>query len=130
MEYGEDIFTCVERETLEETGLVVRGVKVVGVTNDIFVEAGKHYITIFAKCDRVDKSQEPEVCSLVSSFSCAQNLVSVPPSSPQQSCILPHSPSIILFPLSLLLPSYPFPHSPSHPTLNKHSPISSHLQNN
>jgi ADP-ribose pyrophosphatase YjhB (NUDIX family) len=52
---------CVERETLEETGLVVRGIRIVGVTNDKFTEADKHYVTLFAKCERVDKEQQPQV---------------------------------------------------------------------
>ncbi|KAK3313088.1 nudix domain-containing protein [Apodospora peruviana] len=60
LEYGEDIFACVERETLEETGLVVRGLKVVGVTNDVFVENNKHYITIWTICERADPEQQPE----------------------------------------------------------------------
>jgi len=56
---------CVERETREETGLVVRGVKIVAVTNDKFTEANKHYVTMFAKCERVDKQQLPEVRGLL-----------------------------------------------------------------
>ncbi|KAM7190113.1 NUDIX hydrolase domain-like protein [Rhypophila sp. PSN 637] len=60
IEYGEEIFECVERETLEETGLAIRGVKVIAVTNDVFVEANKHYITIFTKCERVDQTQQPQ----------------------------------------------------------------------
>ncbi|KAK3389475.1 NUDIX hydrolase domain-like protein [Podospora didyma] len=60
LEFGEDIFACVERETLEETGLVIRGVKVVGVTNDLFVENNKHYITIWAQCERIDPEQQPQ----------------------------------------------------------------------
>jgi len=31
------------------------------VTNDVFAESGKHYITLFVVCDRVDETQEPEV---------------------------------------------------------------------
>ncbi|KAM7221944.1 NUDIX hydrolase domain-like protein [Rhypophila decipiens] len=60
IEYGEEIFECVERETLEETGLAIRGVQVIAVTNDVFVEADKHYITIFTKCERVDQTQQPQ----------------------------------------------------------------------
>jgi 8-oxo-dGTP diphosphatase len=67
LEFGEDIFACVERETLEETGLVVKGVKVLGVTNDLFPENDKpgtlwkHYISIFTECVRVDPEQQPQV---------------------------------------------------------------------
>ncbi|KAI3320261.1 NUDIX hydrolase domain-like protein [Xylariaceae sp. AK1471] len=60
LEQNEDFFTCVERETLEETGLVVRGIKVVAVTNDKFPEAKKHYVTIFTKCVREDPTQQPQ----------------------------------------------------------------------
>ncbi|EGY15380.1 nudix hydrolase [Verticillium dahliae VdLs.17] len=63
LEYGESFFACAEREVLEETGLRVRGVKVAAVTNDIFADQGKHYITIFVKCEMEDATAQPEVCS-------------------------------------------------------------------
>ncbi|KAF3342203.1 Nudix hydrolase 1 like protein [Verticillium longisporum] len=68
LEYGESFFACAEREVLEETGLRVRGVKVAAVTNDIFADQGKHYITIFVKCEMEDataqpEAMEPEKCS-------------------------------------------------------------------
>lgn len=52
---------CAEREVLEETGLKVRGVKIVSVTNDVFEDAGKHYITLFVRCEMVDQAAEPQV---------------------------------------------------------------------
>lgn len=61
---GESYFACAERETLEETGLVVKAEKLLTLTNDIF-SSEKHYITIFVLCQRVDDTQEPQVC-----FSC------------------------------------------------------------
>ena len=61
LDYGEEIFACAERETLEETGLVVRGVRIIATTNDIFVESSKHYITLFVQCERVDPQQQPQV---------------------------------------------------------------------
>jgi 8-oxo-dGTP diphosphatase len=60
LEYGEEIFACAERETLEETGLQVRAVKMMTVTNDVFDE-GKHYITLFVKCEMEDPDANPEV---------------------------------------------------------------------
>ncbi|KAK5656959.1 hypothetical protein OQA88_3482 [Cercophora sp. LCS_1] len=60
LEFGETPLQCAERETLEETGLVVKAEKVVAVTNDVFEESGKHYITLFVVCRRVDEGQEPE----------------------------------------------------------------------
>ncbi|KAK9778479.1 hypothetical protein SCAR479_04501 [Seiridium cardinale] len=60
LEQGEDFFDCVERETLEETGLEIRATKVVGLTNDKFSELNKHYVTVFTKCERKDKQQQPQ----------------------------------------------------------------------
>ncbi|CEJ93160.1 hypothetical protein VHEMI08769 [[Torrubiella] hemipterigena] len=60
LEQGEDFFHCVERETLEETGLRIRATKVVGLTNDIFPELNKHYVTVFTTCERVDPCQQPQ----------------------------------------------------------------------
>ncbi|CAJ2504387.1 Uu.00g117810.m01.CDS01 [Anthostomella pinea] len=60
LEQGEDFFACVERETLEETGLVIRGLKIVGLTNDKFPESGNHYVTVFIKCERKDSTLQPQ----------------------------------------------------------------------
>ncbi|KXX80662.1 Nudix hydrolase 1 [Madurella mycetomatis] len=60
LEMGESYLACAERETLEETGLVVRAEKLVAVTNDVF-SASRHYVTLFVLCRRVDESQEPKV---------------------------------------------------------------------
>ncbi|KAG8159775.1 hypothetical protein KVR01_010412 [Diaporthe batatas] len=61
LEYGEDFKQCAERETLEETGLRVKGRKVAHVTNDVFSDLGKHYITIFVICEMLDKGAQPEL---------------------------------------------------------------------
>lgn len=61
LDQGEDFFTCAERETLEETGLKIRALKIVAVTNDVFIKDNKHYISIFTKCERIDPQQQPEV---------------------------------------------------------------------
>ena len=61
LEFGETPLACAERETLEETGLIVRADKIVAVTNDVFEESAKHYITLFVSCRRLDEGQEPEV---------------------------------------------------------------------
>ncbi|KAH6651299.1 NUDIX hydrolase domain-like protein [Chaetomium tenue] len=60
LEMGESYFACAERETLEETGLVVKAEKLLTLTNDIF-SPEKHYITIFVLCQRLDDTQEPQV---------------------------------------------------------------------
>jgi 8-oxo-dGTP diphosphatase len=61
LDYGESFLACAERETLEETGLHIRAIKVVAVTNDVFEQEKKHYITIFVRCEMVDESAEPQV---------------------------------------------------------------------
>lgn len=61
MEYGESITDCAEREALEETGLKVRGVKIAAVTNVVFVEDVKHYVTLFVRCEMEDVKAQPEV---------------------------------------------------------------------
>ncbi|KAK2026173.1 hypothetical protein LX32DRAFT_695826 [Colletotrichum zoysiae] len=61
LEFGESFFACAERETLEETGLRVRGAGVAGVTNDLFGDQGKHYITVFVRCEMEDGDAEPVV---------------------------------------------------------------------
>ena len=63
LEHGESFFACAEREALEETGLKVRGTKVLAVTNDVFAAEGKHYITIFVKCEMEDPTASPQVGS-------------------------------------------------------------------
>ncbi|KAI5459117.1 NUDIX hydrolase domain-like protein [Mariannaea sp. PMI_226] len=61
LEYGEDVLVCAEREALEETGLEVRGVKIGAVTNTVFHEDRKHYITLFVLCEMRDKHAQPQV---------------------------------------------------------------------
>ncbi|KAI5917304.1 NUDIX hydrolase domain-like protein [Camillea tinctor] len=61
LEMGESLFACAERETLEETGLRVQGVKVVATTNDVFDAEAKHYITVFVECVMLDAGAEPTI---------------------------------------------------------------------
>lgn len=61
LEMGESLLDCAERETLEETGLKVKAVKVVAVTNDVFDAETKHYITVFVLCQRENANAEPQV---------------------------------------------------------------------
>ncbi|CAP59804.1 uncharacterized protein PODANS_1_1350 [Podospora anserina S mat+] len=67
LEVGESWFACAERETLEETGLLVRAKKLLATTNDVFDEEKKHYITLFILCERTDDQEpavlEPEKCA-------------------------------------------------------------------
>jgi len=57
---------CAEREVLEETNLRIKKIKFASVTNDIFPEEEKHYITIFLIADYYSgelKTMEPEKCT-------------------------------------------------------------------
>jgi 8-oxo-dGTP diphosphatase len=47
LEFGETIEQGAIREAIEETGLQIQNIKVVGITNDIFKAENKHYITIW-----------------------------------------------------------------------------------
>ena len=47
LEFGETIEVGAKREVKEETGLGVTNIKIAGITNDIFKEEDKHYITIW-----------------------------------------------------------------------------------
>lgn len=48
---GEDPETCAAREAREETGVEVEHVRFLAVTNDLFEEAGKHYVTLWMEGD-------------------------------------------------------------------------------
>lgn len=61
LDFGEDIFACVQREALEETGLKIKAKKVIAYTNDVQKEANKHEVTLYVLCEREDASQQPEV---------------------------------------------------------------------
>jgi 8-oxo-dGTP diphosphatase len=66
LEMFETFNTCAEREVMEETGLTINNMKYVAVTNDIFKDEKKHYITIFIyACYKsgVLNNMEPEKCS-------------------------------------------------------------------
>jgi 8-oxo-dGTP diphosphatase len=57
---------CAEREVLEETGIRIKNIRFAGVTNDLFIEERKHYITLFMMADFETgelKIMEPEKCS-------------------------------------------------------------------
>jgi 8-oxo-dGTP diphosphatase len=65
LEYGESPSDCAAREVGEETGLTVQNTRLCGVTNDVFKEEQKHYVTLFmvASClEGVPLLLEPEKC--------------------------------------------------------------------
>lgn len=65
LEFNEAWEECASRETLEETGIVIRNIRFGTATNDIFQKEEKHYITIFMLSDYDSgevKVMEPEKC--------------------------------------------------------------------
>jgi 8-oxo-dGTP diphosphatase len=51
LEFGEDPAVCAAREAAEETGVTVGTSRFVGVTNDVFGDEGKHYVTLWFEAD-------------------------------------------------------------------------------
>jgi 8-oxo-dGTP diphosphatase len=49
LDFGESPADCAARETAEEAGLEVTNLEFVAVTNDVFEERGKHYVTIWMR---------------------------------------------------------------------------------
>jgi 8-oxo-dGTP diphosphatase len=58
LEFFETLEDCAKRETEEETGLKVNGVRFLTITNDFFKQENKHYITIFMSADYIDGEAE------------------------------------------------------------------------
>lgn len=47
LEFGESFEECAVREVLEETGLHISNPQFVGVTNNVFDNGAKHYVSVF-----------------------------------------------------------------------------------
>ena len=65
VEAGESEISCAFREVLEETNIKIKNIKFGAVTNDIFENEEKHFITIFMVCDYDSgevKIMEPDKC--------------------------------------------------------------------
>ena len=67
LELWESVEGCALRELKEEAGdeLIVKDIKTLHFTNDMFKEDRKHFITLFLVCDYVSgnpKIAEPEKC--------------------------------------------------------------------
>lgn len=57
LEFGETFEECATREAKEETDLDIDTPVFVGLTNDIFTEENKHYISIFMKASYSETQQ-------------------------------------------------------------------------
>ena len=65
LEFGETVEHCARREVMEEVGISIRDIRPGAYTNDVFIEADKHYVTLFviAEYDSGElKVMEPDNC--------------------------------------------------------------------
>lgn len=65
LEFKEELDDCVRREVQEETNLTVKDIQFGAITNDIFENEHKHYVTIFMICDYAGgelQNMEPNKC--------------------------------------------------------------------
>ena len=51
LEFGESLEECAIREVLEETGVIIEKPIFIAITNDIFQEENKHYVSVFMKAN-------------------------------------------------------------------------------
>jgi 8-oxo-dGTP diphosphatase len=58
VEHGESFQEAAAREVLEETSVAIGGIRIGAITNDLFAESGKHYVTIWAVADPVGGTPE------------------------------------------------------------------------
>jgi len=66
LEFGESWEECAAREVMEETGMTIADIRFFALTNDIFPQEQKHYITIWMECDWSSgepENKEPEKCT-------------------------------------------------------------------
>ena len=51
LEMNEDVYDCARRETLEECGVEIDNLRLIGITNDMWPELGSHYLTLHFAAD-------------------------------------------------------------------------------
>lgn len=56
LDFGESPEDCAVRETFEETGVTVSTLEFVAITNDVLVDVGKHYLTVWMRGEANDDS--------------------------------------------------------------------------
>lgn len=57
IDYGESPIDTAIRETKEETGITVTGGRVIGLTNDVFKDTHRHYVTVWVLPDAIGDEQ-------------------------------------------------------------------------
>lgn len=65
LKFNEAIEDCARREVFEETGVTLGKISFGPYTNDVFSEAGKHYVTLFVLADYqggLAEVKEPDKC--------------------------------------------------------------------
>ncbi len=65
LEFGETVEDCARREVAEEAGIRVRNIRSSGFTNDVFIDANKHYVTLFVSSEYESgevRVMEPDKC--------------------------------------------------------------------
>nr|XP_043613363.1 nudix hydrolase 1-like [Erigeron canadensis] len=69
LEFGESFEKCAAREVKEETGLDIKDIQYVTVTNDVFSEAAKplHLVAVYMRAtlanpDQIPQTVEPDKC--------------------------------------------------------------------
>jgi 8-oxo-dGTP diphosphatase len=66
LECGESCVDAARREVMEETNLKIKNVRFSAVTNDIFTEENKHYVTVWMQSEWASgnaENMEPEKCT-------------------------------------------------------------------
>ncbi len=51
LEFGETVEDCARREVEEEAGILIQNIMPCGFTNDVFIDADKHYVTLFVSSE-------------------------------------------------------------------------------
>lgn len=51
LEFGETWEDCAKREAMEELGITIKDVHLLAVTNDVFPDDDKHYISIWVRAE-------------------------------------------------------------------------------
>lgn len=65
LEYLENPIDCARREVREECGITIKNIKFTTITNDIFEDTNKHYITLYYIADYKSgdlQTKEPHKC--------------------------------------------------------------------